>query len=273
VVDTVLQEYVPDWRQRNLVFCATTDSASNMVCYGKSSAHPYTWIRCFAHLLNLAVTDFISKADIDASLEKLRTLRHKFKYEKEYTLAYKTAASSSPNLKFRRLIRDVPTRWNSVMFMMRRAVQQRTVITIALANLETNSLNLTDAEWKVCEVVSNILEPFHTATVTVSSEREVTMSLPIVLLDQRLKNLRAGADDDAVTEKFKTLMKSCLEARKKEYDKHNSVAKLALALDPRFKNRKELSMPDDIKGIIENLLKQRSPRENADDNQSPQKTH
>jgi hypothetical protein len=257
LVGAVLDDYLPEWRQKNMVFCATTDSASNMVSYGKSDSHSYTWIRCCAHLLNLTVTDFFSKAGVDTVLEKLRVLRHKFKYEKVFSKEYEAAAVGSPGVKFRRLIHDVATRWNSALSMMRRALQQRTMITVALARLQATELNLSEKEWKMCEALVSILEPFHAATEEVSSQTKVTISLPIVMLERRLQSLDPGSESE-LTEKYKKLMRECLESRKKGYEGDGAVAKLGVALDPRFKQRK-VALTKDTERMIEMLLKQIQP--------------
>lgn len=255
VVGKVLSEYLPDWKTNNQVFCVTTDGASNMVAYGRNATHNYTWIRCFAHLLNRAVTDFIEKVNALPILEKLRTLRNKFKYEKAFAKKYKEAEGNG--IKFRKLKRDVPTRWNSSMHMMKRGMQQRTMITIALACLEANHLNLTESEWKQCEALVRILEPFHAATEEVSSQSKVTISLPRMILEHRLETLQKHTDDDLLGS-YMTLMFECLETRKLEYDGDGTVAMLGTALDPRFKHRKE-ALSDSTRALLEQLLDHSHP--------------
>ena len=233
LVAKVLHEFLPEWDKKNAVFCVTTDSASNMVCYGRNDSHTYTWTRCFAHLLNLAVMDFLAQVDASDIIVKLRDLRTKFKHEKKFKSKYAEAVQDGST--FRKLKRDVATRWNSTLHMMKRALQQRSTITIALARLDSDELNLNDMEWKLCDALVRILEPFHLATEEVSSQTRVTISLPKMLLEHRLHSLMPGAEGEQM-ESYKKKMHDCLKVRKAEYDLDGAVATLGTILDPRFKS-------------------------------------
>ncbi len=132
-------------------------------------------------------------------------------YEKKFKRRCEEAAENGT--KFRRLILDVSTRWNSSMLMMQRALQQREMITFALAQERADALHLSEAEWKQCKALVSLLKPFHHATKAVSSQSEVTISRPKIVLEPRIVRSKPGNSNDLI-ESDKKIRLDFLEARK-----------------------------------------------------------
>ena len=249
VNDTVSQ-YLPEgWNTAGLLYCATTDGAANMVSFGRSTKHGYTWTRCFAHLLNLIVGNSLEQFEVGKLLDKLRKLRTKFKYDQRFKTAFEEAqkhigkAVDGPTSIPLCLLMDCPTRWNSTFLMLERAFSCRPSIRVALTQLEEadEDLVLTQEEWGVVEYLSQLLKPFAQATEAVSSQTEVTISKPLPFLSKRQsmleQQLKSGSGTNTESkQKFLKILLTNLSKRKKEYEKESKVPLLGSLLDPRFKN-------------------------------------
>ena len=82
-------------------------------------------IRCFGHCLNLAAEAIYSV--IKNSIEKIRTLINKINNSPIKKAKFKTILETRTNLKYLVLIKDVPTRWNSTLLMLSRALMLKSV--------------------------------------------------------------------------------------------------------------------------------------------------
>jgi hypothetical protein len=80
-------------------------------------------IRCFGHCLNLAAEAIYSV--IKNSIDKIRTLINKINNSIKKA-NFKTFLETRTNLNLV-LIKDVPTRWNSTLLMLRRALKLKIV--------------------------------------------------------------------------------------------------------------------------------------------------
>ena len=219
-----------------------------MVSFGEIIKHRFAWVRCFAHMLNLIVQDSLSRFEIDPLLKKLRLLRLKFKYEKMFKDAFLVAQNdksrSEGGKELRRpvmLLLDVATRWNSTLFMIRRALLLKEPIEVALLRLKQSDLNLTIDEWRTAEILMELLEPFHVATEEISSQTQVTISKPLIILQNRHQALQPDAAGSEVAERFKAILLQSLEERQLKYKSESQVPLLGSMLDPRFKQQERQS--------------------------------
>lgn len=72
-----------------------------------------------------------------------------------------------------RLKKDVPTRWNSTYYMLKRIaeVKDPLISTLALVNPQLQTLSL--EEWEMVKETCEVLQPFEEVTVELSAERYV----------------------------------------------------------------------------------------------------
>jgi hypothetical protein len=67
---------------------------------------------------------------------------------------------------------DVETRWNALYLMMLKAQENKGSITrFARAHLEVVDIIPIEDEWKVCEIMERVLEPFYDFTRLVSKDQ------------------------------------------------------------------------------------------------------
>nr|CAH0112333.1 unnamed protein product [Daphnia galeata] len=138
-----LKEVANEWNIDEKIVAIVTDNASNM----KLAVTLGGWkhVSCFAHTLNLAVTDALkNNSELNGILARCRSLQ------------------------------EVPTRWNSTV---------GDPIAAVLASLKRTDLLLEEAIQLIKGAVT-ILEPFEEATKDLSSQSYASLSkvIPVVAL-------------------------------------------------------------------------------------------
>ena len=127
------QKIAEEWGISRKVVAMVTDNAANVVAAVRHTG--WTHVPCFAHTLNLVVSEAI-KADT-----KIHQLR---KSCRDIVSFFHHSVKASEKLKEiqlklgipeTKLIQEVETRWNSTYFMSERITEQHQAITTALCNL------------------------------------------------------------------------------------------------------------------------------------------
>lgn len=77
------------------------------------------------------------------------------------------------------LVQEVPTRWNSALFMMQRILETNESISRVLLKTPKSLPPFTEDEITLIKELVEILNPFQDATVSVSADTKVTISLII----------------------------------------------------------------------------------------------
>lgn len=223
-----------------------------------------THLPCFAHTLNLTVTDGLAQTkskpkvgepnisddiaspggDEETEEEKLTKLLEKcrniVRFFKKSTLAMDRLMNEQLKKKKKPLkpIQDVATRWNSTLFMLERLLllYDDDCLTVALCNSSNapNILHL-DEILIIREIVS-LLKPFEEATNQISGENYVTVSLiiPLVVgIHTSLQNLAATLKCSVTKNLHSKLLASVIK-RLFPYETR-IVPRVATLLDPRLK--------------------------------------
>lgn len=81
----------------------------------------------------------------------------------------------------KRLVQEVPTRWNSTYHMVERFVELQKFIRLTVAVLNKNLPVICNEEWQLFEELIKVLKPFYDATRSMSGEKYVTGSSVIVM--------------------------------------------------------------------------------------------
>lgn len=70
-----------------------------------------------------------------------------------------------------RLKQDVPTRWNSTYYMLKRITEVKDPLISTMALVNPQQLPLSLEEWEIVKEAYDVLQPFEEVTVELSSER------------------------------------------------------------------------------------------------------
>jgi hypothetical protein len=144
-------------------------------------------------------------------------------------------------LDFLGVILDVKTRWNTVLKMLVRAIKQRPAIdAVAQANKKDKLRALTDEEWTMFGHAVRMLESFEQATLVVSSASTPTLSLTLHIFNILMDELEDLQDQEEVPAFVKVGAKAALEKLAEYYQKTDFEADaymMALLLDPRCNMR------------------------------------
>ncbi|XP_051793003.1 E3 SUMO-protein ligase ZBED1-like [Acanthochromis polyacanthus] len=225
-------QLMEEWGITDKVKCLVTDGAANMNACVRQLNIRHTV--CIAHTINLLVRksfdDVPGLNDLRHKCRRLVTLFRSSTSAKERLVQVQEEMGRQPY----RMIIEVETRWNSTFHMLERLYELREPVGAALASLKTDVAPPTASEYEAIKDVLNVLEPFHQATVEVSSERRVSGSKVIPLM----KMLHHTVSCRLPTLTTARQLGDNLIRRLKEHI-HNleSVSALTLPtlLDPRFK--------------------------------------
>lgn len=122
--------------------------------------------------MNLIVRKGIQQSQIQEIIRKVKAI---IEYTRRSTVASAKLRETQqqmgqPQL---RLKQDVPTRWNSTYYMLKRIaeVKDPLISTLALVNPQLQTLSL--EEWEMVKETCEVLQPFEEVTVELSAERYV----------------------------------------------------------------------------------------------------
>ncbi|CAB5389087.1 unnamed protein product [Rhizophagus irregularis] len=193
-------------------------------------------IRCGAHSIALVVNAGLEK--FKPIIDKVRAfiieVRKSPKKEQELI-----TFATNLNVKYKKLIRDVKTRWNSTFLMLKSFLNNKAVI-VSLISIGSNfaKLDLNDDEWKELQLFCDFLKPFFEFTEEMSGSKYPTFGTLLLLLDHLLEHITIIKNDTSIPKWIKGIAKEMQEKfRCISVNLYNSTATLALVLDPRYKTQ------------------------------------
>jgi zinc finger BED domain-containing protein 1 (E3 SUMO-protein ligase ZBED1) len=248
----VLDEY--DIRHRTRFM--TSDNAQNMIVALEAlqeevgGVHGFMQLRCLGHILNLVVQAMLK--DNDQAVGKLRTYLRRIR--KSSALLQKLSAfcqaesilSVKPDM-------DTPTRWNSTLGMIRKALVLRRPLNRLSSSENLGQWHPTAEEWRTVESMVQALEPFEKATLAVSGSSYPTLSEAHQHCHVLLAHLDA-IDSPMVAQMKDKFHRYWIVVRR--------IYTIAAMLDPR-KKRLALALDEDIAVEVTEFLQQRVTSTNA----------
>ena len=132
------------------------------------------------------------------------------------------------------LIQEVPTRWNSALFMMQRIILINKEISTILLKLPKAPSPLNAEEIEILQEITEILYPFYEATLQVSANKTCTISLVIPIISELYQKFNLIAVKSAISIFILNLIQTRLPERFSSYEAR-TASRIATILDPRFK--------------------------------------
>ncbi|CAK1600532.1 unnamed protein product [Parnassius mnemosyne] len=173
-----LKESLKEWGLEKKVNFAISDNAANV-----QNALTNLGIKhygCYGHTLNLVVQD--ATGGVMSTIDKVKVIVRHFK---KSTIAteklIKYQKSDNENEIPKKLIQEVPTRWNSMFHMIRRFVELEAAIRATVAVIAKDLPVVSNEEWRLLSELTKILKPFDEITESMSGEQYITASSVIVI--------------------------------------------------------------------------------------------
>lgn len=158
------------------VVMIVTDNASN-ISNAVNERLQWPHFGCYAHTLNLIVTDALKHELVSNIIEKVKNLVSHFKrsnLDTEKLLKYqKDAGDQMP----KKLVQEVKTRWNSTFYMLDRITNIQDAVKATVALLDKGIQTLTAEEWKICGELCKVLKPFEDVTKKLTGLTDVCQKL------------------------------------------------------------------------------------------------
>lgn len=211
------------------IVALTTNTTSNVKRLGHDS--PWLWIPCVNHVFSLSVHDAIDSPAFTPAIVRARALATSFRDVQRLSMGLE-ARQALLHQHIKPLVLDVATRWNSLYLMLQRLVEQQSIIRVVLAETNDSGKNLTTDEWALVEELLKILEPFYSATVLLSTQRHVCMSVvaPLIYSISSVTSPTASALSHDLSAAISRRLLPLLEP--------TSMFRHACALDPRLKGHR-----------------------------------
>lgn len=214
-----------------------TDSAPNMVNAIYNILGNKKHIPCVAHILAHLVPDSLKTMyTIEEIITKVKEIvtfvRRSVVASDELTrLQKRDGKTEGTILKFKQ---EVPTRWNSMLYMIERFLQLREYIYPVMLKCSTSLEMLTHKEFDVLHDLVNILRPIEMVTKEIGGDLYPTCSLiiPIVRCMKNVINDYIPMTDYGTNLKKNILLE--IERRFSDIERYQIFA-VSTILDPRFK--------------------------------------
>lgn len=241
-IDAVLDEFkIP----KSKIVGICTDGGANMIAAVRKLLGDGRHVYCFAHLLNLVVTDGLeddknaTMKNIIRDVKSIVTFgRHSNVFMEKLRAQQEREGAVEGSVML--LIQSVPTRWNSVYQMLQRFVKLSRFIAQVLAspNIRNAPRMLSGDDIELISEIVSILAPFDEATKEISGSNYITGSLIIPLITCIESKLIKASENNkyGASKVLSTKLISSLKARSPKL-LHNPLVCYSTLLDPRFKQK------------------------------------
>ncbi|XP_032307129.1 E3 SUMO-protein ligase ZBED1-like [Drosophila ananassae] len=173
IADTI-KSVLSDWSISEKVVCMVSDNDASMKKACESLK--YKHLPCVAHTINLLVQDMLKQQFLEDILSRCKTIVAFFKRSSTAYAKFKAAQKAENPYG---LIQEMPTRWNSAYEMIKRIIITNEHISVVLAVSHNAPLPLSAEDIDTLKELSLLLAPFADATLSVSTNTNVSISLII----------------------------------------------------------------------------------------------
>ena len=216
------------WEISEKVVAMVTDNAANIVAAVRITGWKH--VRCFAHTLNLVVSEAI-KTDLIRDIRKRCRQIVTFFHQSTKATDKLKEIQAQVHVPIHKLIQEVDTRWNSTFYMFERIIEQHEAVTTTLCLSNRNDLCLSLSEVQLLRAAVAVLKPFERATTEISADQYISIS-KVIPLAKSLQHLTSES-----IHKDTTLASELTVQLRQRFTGLEGVNLLALPtlLDPRMK--------------------------------------
>lgn len=230
-----LLEVVNKWDIQNKISCVVSDNAANILAAIRNAG--WTSLPCFAHTLHLVVIDSLKDPNVHQIITKCKSIVDHFHRSTKATNKLKEMQKQMGKKELK-LINCTPTRWNSVLKMAERCIENQEPLEATIALLHKPIESLSYEEWEMAKEICNILQPFDEITVELSAENYTTVSKIIVLV-RGLQTFIIKKRNENKFDELLPFIETIIHNLNKRFNRLEFIDILAIStfLDPRFKAR------------------------------------
>lgn len=190
-------------------------------------------VRCCAHILNLMVQDGLS--EIKCVLQNIQESVKYFKMSPQRLNKFMDIVKQLQLPVSKRLVLDIPSRWNSTYEMLECAIQFKKVFSMYQGRDPSYTWLPSKLDWEKAASVCKILEIFSEASNIFSSTSYPTSNLFL----PELWKIKQTLNDKVVKFEGCSYMSEMVNKMKIKFDKYwgecNLLMSIAVILDPRYK--------------------------------------
>ncbi|XP_047004627.1 zinc finger BED domain-containing protein 4-like [Schistocerca americana] len=137
----------------------------------------------------------------------------------------------------KKLVQEVPTRWNSTLYMLERIVEIKDAVKTSLVLFTVDFEQLTDEEWNICSELCSVLKPFAQVSTQLSAESYPTGS-QVIVLTRGLLSVCAELLKRPFNSVTRTIIEELTKGLKDRFHNVEMSKSIGVAtlLDPRFKS-------------------------------------
>jgi hypothetical protein len=204
---------------------------------------PVEHVVCMGHGLDCAVKAAFKRSANDPPpnangvCDRLRDCYHTFQNSPQRTaLLLNAQPEDTARTPRKKLLRDVPTRWNSKLFMLRRAKALKNALTVALTAITDSDIDpLPSAAWRLIDEVIATLTPVE--QLSRHSEGSLYVTSSVVPIRYALLQREIAAVDlkEPAARTFRSYLLEELRNRDNLFLTNSTLLKAA-CLDPRRKD-------------------------------------
>ncbi|XP_064456877.1 zinc finger BED domain-containing protein 4-like [Ornithodoros turicata] len=177
-VAQAIGDVADDWGIRYTIVALVTDNDKRMILAARLLGIDH--LPCFAHTLNLTVQDGLKSSDeLNTVLLKCKNILRHIRSSSVATAKLREEQERIGKVPQLKLIKETPTRWNSIFYMLKRILEVWEAPTLTLSKLPRAPSPLSAEDVMLIEDVVAILEPFEEATKLMSGDQYTTISLVI----------------------------------------------------------------------------------------------
>jgi hypothetical protein len=174
------------------------------VAFSKEQQH----VRCVAHVVNLAVQEFLGELKAEdatvnpnpdrgvatqtadeSSIIKLRRAVRWIRSSPQRSDHFESMCKRCKVPKKKKAILDSPTRWNSTYFMIKRAIELREPLSLMMEVMKEEHPGLSDSDWELLEVAGQVLGIFEEGTRWLCAANYPTLNKAVCAYNHLLDEL------------------------------------------------------------------------------------
>ncbi|CAI6357783.1 unnamed protein product [Macrosiphum euphorbiae] len=228
-ISTWFEHLLAQWGiKKSQVFTVVTDSGANILSAVNKTFTSDKHLPCFAHTLNLvSERALLNLTDVLSVINKIKSIVTFFKQSV-------AASDELRKLCDLKLKQSVPTRWNSIYFMIDRFILCSNHIASVLIHIRRGPEMLTADEIDIAKEMLLVLKPMEVATRELCGQKYVTGSTVIPLINCLIKKTESI---DLTHPTALSLKRAMLENLDKRFGRmeERSLLSISTILDPRFK--------------------------------------